>query len=97
FIINFLKKVVEDHKFDDHVDPTDFVGAYQRQMNLIDQGKVEGNHFNYDQLVGTIGDLFIAGHETTVTTLQWLILYLLHFLEIQKFSQIRKNLIQHGS
>ena len=43
-----------------------------------------------DQLVMTLTDLFIAGSETTATTLRWAVLYLIHNPEIQ--NRMRKEI-----
>ena len=45
-------------------------------------------------LLHTIDDLFVAGYETTLTTLQWGILFLLHNPEVQiKVQEEMDNLI----
>ena len=43
--------------------------------------------FDLDQLVGVVRDLFIAGAETTATTLTWIVLYLSKYPEFQKRMQ----------
>ncbi len=40
--------------------------------------------FSDAQLLGTVFDLWLAGLETTVTTLHWAFLYMIHYPEIQE-------------
>jgi len=40
--------------------------------------------FGLDQLVGVVRDLFVAGIDTTATTLTWIILYLAKYPQFQK-------------
>ena len=40
--------------------------------------------FDLEQLVGVVRDLFVAGIDTTATTLMWLLLYLSKYPEFQK-------------
>ncbi|KAM5165070.1 uncharacterized protein ACMZJ9_007485 [Mantella aurantiaca] len=62
------------------------------QRNLIDaflvkqqEGKTESSqHFNNDNLIALVSDLFVAGMETTTTTLRWAILLMMKYPEIQK-------------
>ena len=51
--------------------PNDFVEAYLRKM--YDEQKEGNNTFNEDELTAVIIDLFIAGSESTATTLYWFI------------------------
>ena len=43
-----------------------------------------------DQLLTTLTDLFIAGSETTATTMRWAVLYLIHNPEVQ--TRMRKEI-----
>ncbi|XP_072263500.1 cytochrome P450 2B19-like [Pyxicephalus adspersus] len=62
------------------------------QRNLIDvylvkqqEGKSESNkYFHNDNLIAVVNDLFVAGMETTTTTLRWAILLMMKYPEIQK-------------
>ncbi|PIO29878.1 hypothetical protein AB205_0073110, partial [Aquarana catesbeiana] len=62
------------------------------QRNLIDaflvkqqEGKTEfSQYFNNDNLIALVYDLFLAGMETTTTTLRWAILLMIKYPEIQK-------------
>ncbi|CAI9601057.1 unnamed protein product [Staurois parvus] len=62
------------------------------QRNLIDvflvkqqEGKTEfSQYFHNDNLIALVNDLFIAGMETTTTTLRWAVLLMMKYPEIQK-------------
>ena len=43
-----------------------------------------------DQLVGMLGDFFVAGAETTSSILRWSLLYLINFPELQE--QLYENI-----
>ncbi|NXJ88093.1 CP2DH protein, partial [Corythaixoides concolor] len=59
----------------------DFTDAFLKEM---EKGKeAEENGFTYENLRMVTADLFTAGSETTSTTLQWAILYMLLHPEIQ--------------
>ncbi|NWH58063.1 CP2DH protein, partial [Geococcyx californianus] len=59
----------------------DFTDAFLKEM---EKGKeAEENGFNYNNLRLVTADLFIAGSETTTTTLRWAFLYMLLHPEIQ--------------
>ncbi|XP_074758697.1 cytochrome P450 2D6 [Athene noctua] len=59
----------------------DFSDAFLKEM---EKGKVaEESGFNYNNLRLVTADLFIAGSETTSTTLRWALLYMLLYPEIQ--------------
>ncbi|XP_008935943.1 PREDICTED: cytochrome P450 2D4-like, partial [Merops nubicus] len=59
----------------------DFTDAFLKEM---DKGKeTEENGFNYNNLRLVTADLFVAGSETTSTTLRWAFLYMLLYPEIQ--------------
>ncbi|XP_018429095.1 PREDICTED: cytochrome P450 2F2-like, partial [Nanorana parkeri] len=62
------------------------------QRNLIDaflvkqqEGKTESTqYFHNDNLTALVSDLFVAGMETTTTTMRWAILLMMKYPEIQK-------------
>ncbi|XP_078387818.1 cytochrome P450 2J2-like [Cetorhinus maximus] len=63
----------------------DFIDAYllemEREQNSPDSCLTEGN------LLQNINDLFIAGTETTATTMQWAILYMMAYPNVQERCQ----------
>ncbi|GMT24533.1 hypothetical protein PFISCL1PPCAC_15830, partial [Pristionchus fissidentatus] len=67
YIVDNVVKCLEGYKPDD--EPACFVHAYKRRM--------PNNAFLDDNnLISTCNDFFMAGQETTTTTLRWAILYL---------------------
>ncbi|XP_046374587.2 cytochrome P450 2U1-like [Haliotis rufescens] len=86
-----IEKDVEEHfnNYDeDNVD--DFITAYIKEMKL--RGSDET--FDRGHLVKTVRDLFIAGTETTATTIRWTLLYFLHNPEVQEkcFREIQEHI-----
>ena len=57
------------------------------ENGLFSAGWQRRSSFDLDQLVGVVRDLFVAGAETTATTLTWIVLYLSKYPEIQSKMQ----------
>ncbi|XP_036610276.1 cytochrome P450 2J2-like [Trichosurus vulpecula] len=77
---SFVKHVIKQHKEDLNPDDTrDFIDAYLKEMSK------ENIHssFHEENLVFCTLDLFLAGTETTSTTLRWALLYMALYPEIQ--------------
>ena len=80
---DFLIKTVNDHKTDRVPgDPRDYIDVY---LDEIEQRKKSSSHssVNESTLPLTVVNLFVAGTETTATTLRWAVLYMAAFPEIQ--------------
>ncbi|XP_046558220.1 cytochrome P450 2H2-like [Haliotis rubra] len=81
---SFIKPMIEEHlknHDDDNVD--DFIHAYIKEMRLRKE-KQEDTTFDLENLTMAITDLFMAGTETTATTIRWTLVYFLHHPEIQE-------------
>ena len=65
------KEMIREHldTYDPEEAPRDFIDVYIKQM------EADPKQFNQEELSVVIIDLFIAGSETTATTLYWLIRY----------------------
>ncbi|XP_069710454.1 cytochrome P450 2D17-like [Phaenicophaeus curvirostris] len=81
-LMDFIDVLIKKHM--ETWDPAhirDFTDAFLKEM---EKGKeAEENGFNYNNLRLVTADLFIAGSETTSTTLRWALLYMLLHPEIQ--------------
>ncbi|XP_041357198.1 cytochrome P450 2U1-like [Gigantopelta aegis] len=84
---------LEDHIInydDDNIN--DFISAYIKEMKAVEKLGNTKSSIDRENLRMTIWNLFIAGTETTATTIRWIVLYFLHFPEIQEkcFAEIQK-------
>eukprot|EP00092_Neocalanus_flemingeri_P034518 GFUD01037533.1.p1 GENE.GFUD01037533.1~~GFUD01037533.1.p1 ORF type:complete len:516 (+),score=112.45 GFUD01037533.1:99-1550(+) len=79
-IRDYLMKIVEKHEVDlDLENPKDFIDVY-----LIEMKKQSGGQeYNKEELAGCLYDFFVAGTETSSTTLKWIVLYLSLHQEVQ--------------
>ncbi|XP_025098464.1 cytochrome P450 2U1-like [Pomacea canaliculata] len=68
---------------------SDFVEAYLREMNKM---KDKETTLDNPNLIKVMGDLFVAGTETTATTIRWALVYFLHYPEVQDkcFQEIKR-------
>ncbi|KAM4834305.1 cytochrome P450 2U1 isoform 1-T2 [Thomomys bottae] len=75
-ITSFLKKIIKDHRESlDNENPQDFIDMYL--LHVEEEKKNNSNSsFNEDYLFYIIGDLFIAGTDTTTNSLLWCLLYM---------------------
>ncbi|XP_053311586.1 cytochrome P450 2U1 [Spea bombifrons] len=83
-ITAFLKRIIAEHKSSlDPENPRDFIDMYL--LHIEEELKVQaGSSFNTDYLFYIIGDLFIAGTDTTTNTLLWSLLYMCLHTDIQE-------------
>ncbi|XP_040148940.1 cytochrome P450 2U1 isoform X3 [Ictidomys tridecemlineatus] len=75
-ITTFLKQIIKDHQESlDGENPQDFIDMYL--LHMEEEGKNNSHSsFNEDYLFYIIGDLFIAGTDTTTNSLLWCLLYM---------------------
>ncbi|KAI1238488.1 Cytochrome P450 2U1, partial [Lamprotornis superbus] len=80
-ITAFLKKIIAQHRDTlDAANPRDFIDMY---FIHAEEEKNKESSFNDDYLFFIIGDLFIAGTDTTSNTLLWCLLYMSLYPEVQ--------------
>ncbi|NXO27415.1 CP2J6 protein, partial [Cisticola juncidis] len=89
FVNALLTKELESHKGKGKLDENrDFIDYY---LDEIDKTKgAAGATYDEVNLLQTVLDLFIAGTETTVTTLLWALLYMVIYPDIQE--KVQKEL-----
>ncbi|XP_061685177.1 cytochrome P450 2U1 isoform X1 [Syngnathoides biaculeatus] len=76
----FLKNIIVKHRDTlDPENPRDLVDMYLAEM----AAGAEDSSFNEDYLFYIIGDLFIAGTDTTANSLLWILLYLVVHPDVQ--------------
>nr|XP_033937131.1 cytochrome P450 2J6-like [Pseudochaenichthys georgianus] len=79
---DFIRVEIKKHKQNlDPSDPRDYIDCF---LNEIQKGKGKAdNTFDEENLVGSAWDLFLAGSETTSTTLRWAFLFMAKYPEMQ--------------
>lgn len=83
----FLSTAVRDHmRAYKETNINDFIDAYIKEMKLREKTDPDTS-LNEEQLSKVIGDLLIAGTETTTSTILWALVYMLHYPDIQKMIQ----------
>ncbi|MFT7815177.1 cytochrome P450 2U1 [Arapaima gigas] len=82
----FLKKIIAQHKSTlDPSNPRDLIDMYLTEMAQHQKTAGAGeNGFTEDYLFYIIGDLFIAGTDTTTNTVLWILLYMSLYPDVQE-------------
>uniref|UniRef100_I3J332 Cytochrome P450 2J2 n=1 Tax=Oreochromis niloticus TaxID=8128 RepID=I3J332_ORENI len=81
-VTDFIKTKIREHIENfNPASPRDYIDAF-----LIEMGEKEGSDsvFDHSSLSACTMDLFIAGSETTTTTLNWGLLYMICYSDIQE-------------
>ncbi|KAM7324680.1 hypothetical protein ACRRTK_016985 [Alexandromys fortis] len=79
---SFVSSMIDNHRRDwDPNEPRDFIDAFLTEMTKHPE---KTTSFNEENLICTTLDLFLAGTETTSTTLRWALLYMAVYPEIQE-------------
>ncbi|XP_041709037.2 cytochrome P450 2A10-like [Coregonus clupeaformis] len=73
-----MKKIHEQQETMDPGNPRDFIDRFLTRLN---------QEFHYENLVSTVLDLFLAGTETTSTTIRYAFMLLLKYPDIQEHVQ----------
>ncbi|KAI1892066.1 hypothetical protein AGOR_G00150150 [Albula goreensis] len=82
-VIAFVRVKIEEHKEDwDPSAPRDYIDCFLSEMEKMKHDKEAG--FNEENLCFSTLDLFVAGSETTSTTLTWGLLYMIKNPKIQE-------------
>lgn len=83
-ITAFLKRIIAEHQVTlDPANPRDFIDMYLLHIKEEQKGQAE-SIFNTEYLFYIIGDLFIAGTDTTTNTLLWSLLYMCLYPDVQE-------------
>ncbi|XP_054635847.1 cytochrome P450 2U1 isoform X2 [Dunckerocampus dactyliophorus] len=81
----FLKRIIAKHRETlDPENPRDLVDMYLVKMLAQRDAGVEDSSFSEDYLFYIIGDLFIAGTDTTTNSVLWVLLYMVVHTDVQK-------------
>ncbi|XP_048239862.1 cytochrome P450 2J3-like [Haliotis rufescens] len=86
---DFIRKQIALHKRDPILQQEDdFANAYLREIDKQLTVNAENTTFSDEMLVCIIVEFFVAGTETTATTLRWALLYLILHPDIQEKAQL---------
>ncbi|XP_068178274.1 cytochrome P450 2U1 [Antennarius striatus] len=80
----FLKRIITEHRETlDPDNPRDLTDMYLMEMLAKQAAGEEDSSFTEDYLFYIIGDLFIAGTDTTANSVLWVLLYMVSYPDIQ--------------
>uniref|UniRef100_A0A4W6CB86 Cytochrome P450, family 2, subfamily U, polypeptide 1 n=1 Tax=Lates calcarifer TaxID=8187 RepID=A0A4W6CB86_LATCA len=83
-ITEFLKRIIAHHRETlDPENPRDLVDMYLKEMLVQQAAGEEDSSFTEDYLFYIVGDLFIAGTDTTTNSVLWILLYMVLYPNIQ--------------
>ncbi|CAB1327322.1 unnamed protein product, partial [Coregonus sp. 'balchen'] len=84
-ITAFLKQIITKHRETlDPANPRDLIDMYLVEMLAQEAAGETDSSFSEDYLFYIIGDLFIAGTDTTTNTVLWMMLYMVVYPDIQE-------------
>ncbi|XP_026055470.1 cytochrome P450 2C31-like isoform X3 [Carassius auratus] len=83
-LLGFIRNEVREHKETlDPDSPRDFIDAYLLEIEK-QQKSNEGSTFHEENMVMSALDLFLAGTDTTATTIRWGLIYLIQNPDVQE-------------
>ncbi|NP_956914.1 cytochrome P450 2P9 [Danio rerio] len=95
-VIDFIRQKVNEHRVDhDPLNPRDYIDCFLAEMDKLKDDTAAG--FDVENLCICTLDLFVAGTETTSTTLYWGLLYMMKYPGIQAKVQEEIDRVVGGS
>uniref|UniRef100_A0A8C5WI42 Uncharacterized protein n=2 Tax=Leptobrachium leishanense TaxID=445787 RepID=A0A8C5WI42_9ANUR len=84
-VFGFLERVLEEHKRTRTPgEPRDYIDCYMEELDKEEEQDNLKKSFDYQNLFICVADLFVAGTETTSATLEWSLLHMMAFPEVQE-------------
>ncbi|KAL1023334.1 hypothetical protein UPYG_G00039370 [Umbra pygmaea] len=81
-VFHFINLRIQAHmKDNDPTSPRDFIDCFLNEIKKWEHDRKAG--FSLENLSACTADLFVAGSETTSTTLYWALLFMINYPEIQ--------------
>ncbi len=97
-LVEQMMSLIEEHNRDyDAANPRDLTDMFLKEMDLKQTLGDESGAIKKENLRPVVGDLFVAGSETTNTTLRWSMLYMMAYPEIQNRVQKELDDVTHGN
>ncbi|XP_075044992.1 cytochrome P450 2J4-like isoform X1 [Mixophyes fleayi] len=94
-IFGFLRKVLEEHKKTRVPgQPRDYIDCYLEELDKDQEDGSNKSTFDDENLFTSVSDLFIAGTETTSASLEWCLLYMMTYPDIQEKCREEINTIR---
>nr|XP_055045110.1 cytochrome P450 2B4-like isoform X2 [Misgurnus anguillicaudatus] len=88
---DFIREEVKEHRQTlDPENPRDFIDAYM--LEIEKQKSHEDSTFHEENMVMSAADLFLAGTDTTATTIRWGLIFLMENPDVQE--QCHKEIVQ---
>ncbi|KAI7794516.1 cytochrome P450, partial [Triplophysa rosa] len=82
-LLRFIREEVKEHRQTlDPENPRDFIDAYL--LEIEKQKSHEDSTFHEENMVMSTADLFLAGTDTTATTIRWGLIFLMENPEVQE-------------
>nr|XP_020462694.1 cytochrome P450 2J2-like [Monopterus albus] len=82
--VALMKTEIKKHKEGrDPSEPRDYIDCYMNEIQRAKEDSDDNTGFHEDNLAMCLFDLFVAGTETTSTTLRWALLYMAKYTGIQ--------------
>ncbi|XP_056588708.1 cytochrome P450 2B4-like isoform X1 [Triplophysa dalaica] len=90
-LLGFIREEVEEHRQTlDPENPRDFIDAYL--LEIEKQKSHEDSTFHEENMLMSTADLFLAGTDTTATTIRWGLIFLMENPEVQE--RCHKEIVQ---
>lgn len=84
---SYFQEVAEDHRKSLNIESArDFIDMYLIRLRKIKE-EHKSSYFSEQQLLQILGDMFSAGLETVTTLLEWSVIYMVAYRNVQKLVQ----------
>jgi len=96
FLSGVVHEIKDNREERGNPEPENFIEAFLDEMDKRGDGDT---NYTEKQLITILQDLFLAGSETTSNSLNWILLYVSIFPEVQRkvYEEVRRVIGTHGT